>query len=60
MAWMVGYLGIVPDDLVNAFPDVDSWGDCPYFIPDALAREWKRGYESGLSFFSDHALDQEA
>ncbi len=54
MAFMVGYLGNVPVDLLHAFPDADGWGDCPYFIPDALAHEWKRGYDSGLSFYTDH------
>ena len=60
MAFMIGYMGDVPDELVHAFPDADGWGDCPYFIPDDLAHEWRRGYDSGLAFFCDHALDEEA
>ncbi len=60
MAWMIGYLGWAPDELVHAFPDVQEWSVVPTFIPDLLVHEWKRGYDSGVAFFSDHALDEEA
>ena len=59
IAFMVGYLGEAPDELVHAFPDQEEWGNCPDFVPDDLAHEWKRGYDSGVAFFCDHALDEE-
>ena len=55
MAWMIGYLGDVPDELRSAFPDVWDWGQAPSFLSPSLAVQWKRGYESGLSFYTDHA-----
>ena len=59
MGFMIGYMGEAPDELVHAFPDVEEWDSCPDFVPDDLAHEWKRGYDSGVAFFSDHALDEE-
>lgn len=59
MAWAIGYLGWAPDELVHSFPDVEEWSHVPGFIPPSLAHEWKRGYDSGVAFFSDHALDEE-
>ena len=59
MAWMIGYEGQAPQDLQAAFPDQYEWSNCPDFVPDDLAHEWKRGYDSGVAFFSDHALDEE-
>lgn len=56
MAFMIGYLGWVPDELQAVFPE-ESFETCPEFISDDLAHEWKSGYWSGVSFFSDHALD---
>lgn len=56
MAFMIGYIGWVPDDLQNVFPDED-FSNCPEFIDDSLAHMWKRGYDCGVAFFSDHALD---
>ena len=32
----------------------------PDFVSPALAHMWKRGYDCGVAFFSDHALDWEA
>lgn len=58
MAFMIGYIGWVPDDLQNVFPDED-FSNCPEFIYDDLAHEWKRGYDCGVAFFCDHALDEE-
>lgn len=58
MAWMLGYIGWVPDELQNVFPD-ETFEGCPEFVAPALAHEWKRGYDSGLAFFCDHALDEE-
>ena len=58
MAWMIGYIGWVPDDLAAAFPD-ESFEMCPEFISRDLVHMWRRGYDSGVAFFSDHALDEE-
>lgn len=60
MAWMIGYMGEAPDELAHAFPDHEEWSNCPDFVPDDLAHEWRRGYDSGVAFFCDHALDEEA
>ena len=59
MAFMIGYLGDVPDELRASFPDEYEWHNIPYFIPDTLAHEWKRGYDCGVAFFCDHALGEE-
>ena len=59
MAFMLGYIGWVPDELASVFPD-ESFENCPEFIGPALAHEWKMGYDSGVAFFCDHALDEEA
>ena len=59
MAFMIGYLGDIPDELQSVFPDQEEWSNCPDFIPDDLAHEWKRGYDCGVAFFCDHALDWE-
>ena len=56
MAWMVGYIGWVPDDLAAVFPD-ETFESCPSFIDPSLVHEWKRGYDNGLAFFCDHGLD---
>ena len=58
MAWMLGYIGWVPDEMQSVFPD-EMFESCPDFIPSELAHEWKRGYDNGLAFFCDHALDEE-
>ena len=58
MAWMIGYLGLVPDELAASFPD-ESFEGCPDFIDPALAHFWWLGSASGLAFFCDHALDEE-
>ena len=50
MAFMIGYLGDIPDE---------DFSNCPEFIDDSLAHMWKRGYDCGVAFFSDHALDEE-
>jgi hypothetical protein len=57
MAFMIGYIGWVPDDLADAFPDV-SFDRCPDFIDPSLTHMWKQGYDSGVAFFSDHALKE--
>ena len=57
MAFMIGYLGDIPDELQSVFPDQVEWSNCPNFIPSALAHMWKRGYDCGVAFFCDHALD---
>jgi hypothetical protein len=59
MAFMIGYLGDVPDELQASFPDEYEWRIAPEFIPPTLVHEWKRGYDCGVAFFSDHALDEE-
>lgn len=59
MAFMIGYLGDIPDELQAAFPDEYEWQNSPEFISDDLAHEWVRGYDCGVAFFSDHALDEE-
>ncbi len=56
MAWMIGYVGWVPDDLAAMFPD-ETFESCPSFIDSSLVHEWKRGYDNGLAFFCDHSLD---
>lgn len=53
IAFMVGYLGEAPDELVHAFPEIDA------LVPEHLRPAWTRGYDSGVAFFSDHALDEE-
>ena len=58
MAFMIGYIGWVPDDLAAAFPD-ESFESCPEFVPVELVHEWKAGYDSGVAFFCDHALDED-
>lgn len=58
MAWMIGYIGWVPDDLQNVFQD-ETFENCPEFIDPALAHFWRQGYDSGLAFFCDHTLDEE-
>jgi len=58
MAFMIGYIGWVPDELQSAFPD-ETFVSCPEFIPDTLSHFWRQGYDSGLAFFCDHALDEE-
>ena len=58
MAWMIGYIGWVPDDLQNVFQD-EIFESCPDFIDPALAHFWRQGYDIGLAFFCDHALDEE-
>ena len=59
MAFMIGYLGEAPDALVDAFPDIEEWSYAPSFLTGSQARMWNRGYESGLSFFSAHALEED-
>jgi hypothetical protein len=59
MAFMIGYLGDVPDELQAAFPDQDEWRNRPDFIYSHNAHMWKRGYDCGVAFFSDHALEEE-
>ena len=59
MAFMIGYLGDVPDELQSSFPDEYEWRIAPEFIAPTLVHEWKRGYDCGVAFFSDHALDEE-
>jgi hypothetical protein len=59
MAWMIGYIGWAPDELIEMFPN-ESFRDCPEFIPLDLAHFWRQGYDSGVAFFSDHALDEES
>jgi len=58
MAWMIGYIGWAPDELVSMFPD-ETFESCPSFVSSELAHEWKLGYDNGLAFFCDHALDEE-
>ncbi len=58
MAWMIGYIGWVPDDLAAIFPD-EPWHRIPSFIDPSLAHEWKAGYDCGVAFFCDHSLDDE-
>ena len=59
MAFMVGYMGEAPDELVHAFPDEEEWRNVPGFISSEHAHAWKRGYDCGVAFFCDHALDEE-
>lgn len=54
MAFMLGYMGWAPDELVECFPE-ESWQERPDFITPELAHAWRRGYESGLSFYGDHS-----
>lgn len=53
MAWMIGYLGNLPDALEHAFPDEGF-----HFFPDFLSPDfygaWQTGYHNGLAFFVDH------
>ena len=58
MGFMVGYHGWVPDELAHAFPD-EPFEGCPSFIPSTLAHEWKQGYDCGVAFYCDHALEEE-
>ena len=59
MAFMLGYIGSVPYDLAAVFPADEPWGRLPSFIDPSLAYEWKSGYDCGLAFFCDHALNEE-
>lgn len=52
-------MGEAPDELVDAFPEQEEWDRCPRFISADLAHEWRAGYDSGVAFFCDHALDEE-
>jgi hypothetical protein len=58
MAFMIGYIGWVPDDLAAAFPN-ETFENCPEFVPNEVAHEWKRGYDCGVAFYCDHALDED-
>ena len=61
-AWgfMIGYLGDVPDVMVEAFPDTDFLEGCPEWLADdPCSREWKRGYEAGVSTFTYHNGDND-
>ena len=49
----------IPADEQEVFPDQIEWSNCPDFVSPALAHMWKRGYDCGVAFFSDHALDWE-
>lgn len=53
MAWMIGYLGTLPDALEHAFPDEDFYS-FPEFLPSYLQSSWSAGYHNGLAFFVDH------
>jgi len=57
LAFMIGYLGDIPDELQEVFPDQVEWSNCPEFISTPLAPMWRHGYNCGVAFFSDHALD---
>ena len=57
MAWTIGYVGISPW-LKAVFPH-ESFDNCPEFIDPLLAHEWKRGYDSGVAFFCDHAINDD-
>lgn len=59
MAFMIGYLGDVPDELRAAFPDQEDWQNVPDFIYSSNAPMWSRGYDSGVAFFNNHTLDWE-
>ena len=55
MAFMLGYMGQTPDELVECFPE-ESWQERrPDFITPELAHAWGRGYESGMYFYGDHS-----
>jgi hypothetical protein len=58
MAFMIGYIGWIPDDLASVFPD-ESFESCPSFISPDLAHFWRQGYDSGVAFFSDHSFGEE-
>jgi hypothetical protein len=58
MSFMVGYLGDVPDYLAECFPGED-FRNCPAFIREDIAHEWKRGYDAGVAFYCDHAMGEE-
>ena len=58
MAFMIGYLGDIPDELQAAFPD-EEFDTCPEFIDDDIAHWWRMGYDCGVAFFSDHAIGEE-
>ena len=58
MAFLIGYIGWVPDDLAAVFPD-ETFESCPSFIEPPLVHNWKMGYDCGVAFFCDHALDEE-
>jgi hypothetical protein len=65
-AWgfMIGYLGDIPDAMRDALKDTDGLssmedGNCPEFFTGPHARQWKRGYESGLSTFTYHNGDND-
>lgn len=53
MAWMIGYLGNLPDALEHAFPD-EGFEGFPEFLPSYLQSSWSEGYHNGLEFFVDH------
>lgn len=65
-AWgfMIGYLGEVPDPMVDAFAGTDDLcsmqdGNCPEFFAGPYGRQWKRGYEAGVSTYTYHNGDND-
>ena len=55
MAFMIGYLGDIPDVMVDAYGIYDSF--TPDFIDETLVRAWRNGYDAGVAFYSDHIGD---
>ena len=58
MAFMIGYIGWIPDDLASTFPD-ETFETAPSWIHPELVGVWQRGYDVGSAFFCDHSLDDE-
>jgi len=67
MGFMVGYLGEFPDALKEVI-DLITEGDAdPSYTPDIfpddddglLARDYRRGYDTGVAFFCDHGVDED-
>lgn len=53
VAFMLGYLGDVPDVMADAYGIYDC-SLVPDFLDKTLVHVWRLGYDAGVAFYSDH------